>query len=491
MNKHLFLYPELLSRLLFTQTLEGKYLVRASLAQQPRIANPEEIIRQIFILALIQHYGYPEDRIKLEQVIMMGRERKRADIVVSGDTGKVDIIVEVKQDIDSDTIAQLRSYLMATGASVGAAVSGHEIRSFVRNGNQLSEIYDLPIYGEAPGNPIVEKRMGHESETILLDAGSSDLIQAFERVSLNRTKITIKGHTLEFANKDLTELRKVRARFINDGIALGTNLERSDWLMLIESLFSQATEQKNVLSDYQNIELNNDLNADNLNQDRVIVPGSKFKNERSLINPIEVFERINRANVKITIQGIAHVFSNQDVVELKKVKRRFITDGVAIGGDFSNSDWMDIIAMHFGSAPIPSKESLVISPESLSSCLAFLLKQELNNPLNIKLSKSNIQDLLKNTQYDNSNRNDILILLNDVGINVKGDRVYIANNHPLLYSLFANSRWSKGWAKDLKAINQAESTKALRFGSGVISRATSIPIATCLLEGYANKVLPE
>lgn len=486
MNKHLFLYPELLSRLLFTQTLDGKYLVRATLTQQPRFATPEEIIRQIFILSLIQHYRYPEERIKLEQIVMMGRDRKRADIIVSGDAGNVELVVEVKQDIDADTIGQLRSYLMATGALLGVTVSGHEIRCFVRVGNQLSEIYDLPIYGESPGAPIVDNRQPVLSQTTLLKSEPFELIEYFERVSLNITKISIKGHTLEFANKDLTDFNKVRQRFINDGVGLGITMQRSDWLMMIESRFANATVPEQASVTHQASITNGHNDANNIAYFDPLLVESQPATGRSILDPFESFERINRVKTRITIQGRAHDFSNEDLADLKKVQRRYIMDGIVFGIDMSKSDWMDIIAKCFASAPLPAPGSIFISSGSGNSCLTHLLQQKLPDPINKEVANKSVLDLLQLAQDINFGYEDIVGFLHSSGINLKGDKVYIANNHPVLRAIFANTTWSKGWAKVLKTVEKAESTKSLRFGRKVISRAIAIPMAICLINGTSD-----
>lgn len=72
--------PEIISRLIFTQSENGDYYVQATKQQKPRRALPEEIIRQLFVLCLIHQYGYHEDKIHLEFSIQMGRERERISL---------------------------------------------------------------------------------------------------------------------------------------------------------------------------------------------------------------------------------------------------------------------------------------------------------------------------------------------------------------------------------------------------------------------------
>ena len=234
MNKHLFSYPELLSRLMFSLTSDGKYLVQATPGQQPRSARPEEIIRQLFVLALIYHYRYSEERIKLEQSVPMGRMKKRADIIVEGVDGYPELVVEVKQDIDSDAIDQLKSYLMATGAPSGVVVGGHEIRYFIRAGNRLVEVDDLQKQRDPNTDSSSQSPMSGFSV-------KASVIESFERVDRVSTKITIKGKTHIFSNVDLGNLKKVQRQFIAEGIVFGSNLRKSDWLEIVESRFASAS----------------------------------------------------------------------------------------------------------------------------------------------------------------------------------------------------------------------------------------------------------
>ena len=44
--------------------------------------TPEEVVRQLFIMQLLEKYKYPENRIELEYAVAFGREKKRADIVI-------------------------------------------------------------------------------------------------------------------------------------------------------------------------------------------------------------------------------------------------------------------------------------------------------------------------------------------------------------------------------------------------------------------------
>lgn len=43
----------------------------------------EELVRQLYINKLINEYNYPKEKMELEYSVSFGREKKRADIVLS------------------------------------------------------------------------------------------------------------------------------------------------------------------------------------------------------------------------------------------------------------------------------------------------------------------------------------------------------------------------------------------------------------------------
>jgi type I restriction enzyme M protein len=85
------------------------------------LLKPEEIVRQLYIVALIEDYNYPKSRIKLEHSIHFGREKKSADIVIfDKDRPNVEyIIIEVKKPNEKLGKEQLKSYCNATGCPIG------------------------------------------------------------------------------------------------------------------------------------------------------------------------------------------------------------------------------------------------------------------------------------------------------------------------------------------------------------------------------------
>ncbi len=116
---------------------DGKYYVKDPvrnqdiliLNEEKKISKPEEIIRQLWIYKLIKIYGYPLDRIGIEQNIHFGGEVhvKAADIIVfHKDKETALIIFELKKPDEKKGLEQLKTYVNSKGAPIGVWSNGDE-----------------------------------------------------------------------------------------------------------------------------------------------------------------------------------------------------------------------------------------------------------------------------------------------------------------------------------------------------------------------------
>lgn len=155
----------------------GKPCLTCLLRGKELYAKPEEIVRQLWIHRLVNHYKYPLKRLTVEYPITFGRDSsKRADIVVfDADRPTVPyLIVEVKQPTLKGGKDQLKSYTHATGAPLalwsdgGQAVVWHR-----KTPNYFVEIPDIPTVTQTiediAGQPwaiktLVEKEKQREAE---------------------------------------------------------------------------------------------------------------------------------------------------------------------------------------------------------------------------------------------------------------------------------------------------------------------------------------
>ncbi len=121
--------------------------------------TPEERIRQKMVQIIHCEFGYPKELIAVERGINIGREKRRADIVVyqtgeaqiSNDQGKVLIISEVKAPDIKMSDGQLASYISATSAQGGFWTNGDKIDYYRRdfNDGNIVEWMGIPKYGQA------------------------------------------------------------------------------------------------------------------------------------------------------------------------------------------------------------------------------------------------------------------------------------------------------------------------------------------------------
>lgn len=122
--------------------------------------TPEEIVRQLYLMVLTRDYYYPNYRIQLEYEVSFGREKKRADIVITDkDNHNVPyIIVELKKPKLRDGKEQLKGYCNATGAPIGVWTNGLQISYYHRKDpNYFEDISDIPNANQKLSDIIGEK----------------------------------------------------------------------------------------------------------------------------------------------------------------------------------------------------------------------------------------------------------------------------------------------------------------------------------------------
>lgn len=250
---HLFLRPEILSQLIFSVSDGRSYYVQATAQQTARRALPEEIIRQLFVLSLLHDYKYPEDRIRLEWRIQMGIARKRADIVVLDEKGSVLVIIEIKVETDQHSMPQLQSYMAITGAKYGALISAADMKCIQMGPfGRVSSVPDIPLFDMSSLPPDILPETTTEASALPNDGqmqpeGTAEAsqefplkqligIEQFERVSNTLANITIKGRTLRLPIEEIDSYKKLRRRFMQEGIPLIPSVQHAEWYALFRHL---------------------------------------------------------------------------------------------------------------------------------------------------------------------------------------------------------------------------------------------------------------
>jgi type I restriction enzyme M protein len=136
-------------------TKEG--YIKDFLTNQLIRSTPEENVRQIMLMRLVQEYEYPKECIKTEFEIQKGSKRiGPADIVVFRDGKNRDqeniwIIIETKRKERSDGIEQLKTYLSpCKGAKFGIWFNGANISylEVLDRAPYFREVFKIPKCGE-------------------------------------------------------------------------------------------------------------------------------------------------------------------------------------------------------------------------------------------------------------------------------------------------------------------------------------------------------
>ena len=122
--------------------------------------NPEEAVRQLFLMVFLEDYRYPSELIAVEYGVHMGREVKKADIVIfdKKNTTAAYIIVEVKKPKLKDGKEQLKSYCNATGAQIGVWSNGDSISYYHRKDpNYFEDLPSIPRADQSLSDILTER----------------------------------------------------------------------------------------------------------------------------------------------------------------------------------------------------------------------------------------------------------------------------------------------------------------------------------------------
>jgi hypothetical protein len=176
----------------------------------------------------------------------MGIAKKRADIGILNQQGNLEAIIEIKQTKNSDSVAQLHSYMHASGVRYGALISLLERQFFYRDpSGEINALSDLPSFQEKNAAPMGDNpKIKHVNSTpanMLKELGISGL----SRLSAKKSEIEIKNEKIIVANTDLLDFTKLRKVAIGAGIILPSSIEKNNWDSMLSYLFESAPRLEN------------------------------------------------------------------------------------------------------------------------------------------------------------------------------------------------------------------------------------------------------
>lgn len=242
-------------------------------ATRTRAATPEERVRQAYARVLVEEYGYPKDRIVIENAIAIGSETKSADIVVydsptacqQRDQGRIYLVIETKAPTKKTGRKQLTSYISASSAEGGIWTNGDDVAYFRRIhkadesiGQRLQEWTNIPRLGEtwdAVGHyrknqlrpPANLKQVFRRCHNAIYKAGLDS-----EDVTLDMVRIILAKYRDEQNEGEVCEFRCTPEEF-------STTEGRRRVAGRIHKLFKQVlTEYRAVFDEGENITIGDD-----------------------------------------------------------------------------------------------------------------------------------------------------------------------------------------------------------------------------------------
>ena len=131
----------------------GRTLIWDMIRKQYVVLQPEELVRQMLIVYLTDHAGYPTSRIRVEKGLVQKEKQGRYDIIIYDKAVTPWMLIECKShkvNLTQGTFDQLSGYnrkmkapyyLVSNGLSTFCYTANHEQKKY--------ELLDtLPSYGE-------------------------------------------------------------------------------------------------------------------------------------------------------------------------------------------------------------------------------------------------------------------------------------------------------------------------------------------------------
>jgi len=130
---------------------EGEQRVYDPVRTKWYLLQPEELVRQLILIHLIEEMGYPPKLIGVEKQIIINQQKKRFDIVIFDKSAEPYILVETKSPthtINQSTALQIAHYNTHLKAKYLWLSNGHENLYYEMNYKQesIKQITSLPNY---------------------------------------------------------------------------------------------------------------------------------------------------------------------------------------------------------------------------------------------------------------------------------------------------------------------------------------------------------
>jgi len=234
-----------------TEEEKGKFYIKDIKSKKSKLVfdkekqkgRPEEIVRQLWLFKLKNHYQYPLDRIDTEKSIHFGREihAKSADIVVyKKDRITPYIIIEVKSPTEKKGIEQLKSYLSAEGAEIGLWSNGMKriilYRPYPKEFNDT--LPDLPFGDQTIDDLLESKKTLLEHTTTKVDL--KEIIKSMEELVLANAGVDVFNEIFKLIYAKLYDEREAKINRADKEIYFRKYKDPAKTYNVINDLFRKA-----------------------------------------------------------------------------------------------------------------------------------------------------------------------------------------------------------------------------------------------------------
>lgn len=247
---------------------KGKYFLKCLVREKeiqvysPAKTNPEEIVRQLYLLKLHHEYKYVYENMQLEVDVVMGSSSKKADIIIYDNATKKDkenivLIIEIKKPKEDMTkgIGQLESYISALPTQLGIWTDGNEENVRYRNpdnNDKFERFKRVPKSNESIASVL---------ETYLKKSDLLNIVNLYRTVYMLEQRVLANDGVNAFDELFkliFAKLYDEQSKKKNDELDFQVKVGQ-DITAIIEDLFKKAKNKwKDVFKEKDEIELSNE-----------------------------------------------------------------------------------------------------------------------------------------------------------------------------------------------------------------------------------------
>jgi len=135
------------------KTVNGTMHLYDTIRKSYVVLQPEELVRQMLCIYLIEDVGYPASRFRLEKGTATNDKKGRYDILIYDKAVKPWMLIECKSHrvpLTQAVVDQLGGYNHNIGAPYMMVCNGINTMCYTRSDGQYLQVSALPVYDHQP-----------------------------------------------------------------------------------------------------------------------------------------------------------------------------------------------------------------------------------------------------------------------------------------------------------------------------------------------------